>query len=184
MDKKPRSDSKLDAMPGNRVMELRDKLLSGESYQDCLNWLDLECGVESSPASLSTFYKRHCWPIVRERRQVSVIKAEAFGDAMEQDPVNWDGAIVDRTKQKLFEFLSGDGASLEDAAEALKAITQARKQEFTEVIQTKRQETEERKLALLEAKAKQADDSKDVLGNDKLTPAQKQERLKGIYGMG
>lgn len=184
MDKKPRSDSKLDAMPGNRVMELRDKLLGGDSYLECITWLDMECGVTTSVASLSVFYKRHCWPVVRERRQVSVIKAEALGDAMSQDPVNWDSAIVDRTKQKLFEFLAGDGASLEDAAEALKAITAARKQDFTEVIQTKRQETEERKLALLEQKAKQADDSKDVLGNEKLTPEQKQERLKGIYGMG
>lgn len=184
MDKKPRSDSKLDSMPGNRVMELRDKLLAGESYKDCLGWLAMECGVDSSLASLSVFYRKHCWPVVRERRQVSVIKAEAFGDAMAQDPVNWDSAIVDRTKQKLFEFLAGEGASLEDAAEALKAITAARKQEFTEVIQTKRQDTEERKLAMLEKKAAQADAASGVANDAKLSEEEKAARLKQIFRMG
>ena len=52
MDKKPRSDSKLDAMPGNRVMELRDKLLAGDSYLECITWLDMECGVTTSVACL------------------------------------------------------------------------------------------------------------------------------------
>jgi hypothetical protein len=182
--KKPRSDSKLDAMPGNRVMELRDKLLLGDSYEVCLAWLSMECGVDSSLAALSSFYKRHCWPVVRERRQVSVIKAEAFGDAMAKDPVNWDDKIIDRTKQLIFEFLSTDGKNPEEAAGLLDSIIKARKQDFTEQIQTRKQETEERKVALLEAKAALADEARGVSENAKLTPEEKASELKRIFRMG
>ncbi len=171
-------------MPGNRVMELRDKLMAGESYADCLQWLSLECGVESSLAALSAFYKRHCWPLVRERRQVSVMKAEALGDAMAKDPVNWDEKIVDRTKQLAFEFLSADQNDPDAVAKLLDAVIKARRQAFAETIQTRKQETEERKVALLEKKASQADAAKDVAGDSALTPEEKQVRLKQIFGMG
>jgi hypothetical protein len=131
--------------------------LAGDSYQDCLSWLAAECGVDSSLASLSAFYKRHCAPVVRERRQLSVVKAEALGDAMAADPVNWDEKIVERTKQLTFEFLSSDEKDPETVGKLLDAVVKARKQEFAEKIQTRRQETEERKLALLEKKAEFAD---------------------------
>ena len=183
-DKKPRADSKLDSMPESRVMELRDKLLAGESYQDCLSWLLAECGMSSSLAALSSFYKRHCAPVIRERRQLSVVKAEALGDAMAADPVNWDDKIVERTKQLAFEFLTADQNDPEAVSKLLDAVVKARKQEFTERIQTRRADVEERKLAILEAKAKQADEAAGVAANGTMTPEEKQARLKQIFGMG
>lgn len=179
MDKKPRSDSKLDSMPESRVLELRDKLLAGDSYQDCLAWLSTECGVSSSLDSLSRFYKRHCAPIIRERRQLSVVKAEALGDAMAADPVNWDEKIVERTKQLAFEFLSADKNDPDALAKLLDAVVKARKQEFTEQIQTRRQDAEDRKLAILEKTAAQTDSAKEVLAQ-KLSPEEQNRRLREI----
>jgi hypothetical protein len=183
-DKKPRADSKLDSMPESRVLELRDKLLAGVSYQDCISWLGVECGVRSSLAALSAFYKRHCGPVIRERRQLSVVKAEALGDAMAADPVNWDDKIVERTKQLAFEFLTADQNDPDAVGKLLDAVVKARKQEFTERIQTRRQDVEERKLAILEAKAKQADEAAGVAHDSKLSDEQKSAELKRIFRMG
>lgn len=182
-EKKPRADSKLDSMPESRVLELRDKLLGGISYQECLSWLAAECGVASSLASLSSFYKRHCAPVVRERRLLSVVKAEALGDAMAADPVNWDEKIVDRTKQLVFEFLSSDTQDPDTAGKLLDAVVKARKQEFAERIQTRRQETEERKLALLEAKAQRADEAQGVVEDSTLSEEERTTKLRQIFRM-
>lgn len=183
-DKKPRADSKLDSMPESRVLELRDKIMGGTSYQDCLSWLAVECGVSSSLPALSAFYKRHCAPVVAERRKLSVVKAEALGDAMAKDPVNWDEAIVERTKQLAFEFLSTDQNDPDAVGKLLDAVVKARKQEFTEKIQTRKADAEERKLQLLEAKAAQADAAAGVANNHKLTPEEKAAELKRIFRMG
>jgi hypothetical protein len=183
-DKKPRADSKLDSMPESRVMELRDKIMAGDTYQECLAWLSMECHVDSTLSALSSFYKRHCWPIIRERRQISVIKAEALGDAMAKDPVNWDDKIIDRTKQLVFEFLSTDGRDPDAVSSLLDSIIKAKKQEFSEQIQTRKANAEERKLVMLEAKAAQADAAAGVTNNHKLTPEEKAAELKRIFRMG
>lgn len=165
-------------------MELRDKLLHGDSYQECLSWLLTECGTQSSLAALSAFYKRHCGPVIRERRQLSVVKAEALGEAMAADPVNWDDKIVERTKQLAFEFLTADQNDPEAVSRLLAAVVKARKQEFTERIQTRKQDVEERKLAILEAKAKQADEAAGLAHDNKLSDEQKAAELKRIFRMG
>lgn len=128
--RKPRSDSKLDAMkPEGRVLELRDKLLANVSHRAIIDWLAVECGVAPCSSSmLSRFYQRHCAPVVRERRKFSVVKAEALGDAMKKDPVSWDEKIVERTKQLAFEFLSGDEVDPEAVKMLLDALTKANKQ--------------------------------------------------------
>lgn len=170
-DKKPRSDSKLDAMPESRVLELRDMMLAGKGHRECLDWLALECGVSVSPSALTTFYKRHCAPVIRERRQFSVIKAEALGDAMAKDPVTWDDKIVERTKQLAFEFMSGDQIDPEAVKALLDALTKANKQALD------REKFEEAKR-----KAAQADKAKEVTGDAKLSAEEKAARMKEIFG--
>lgn len=172
-DRKPRRDSKLDSMPESRVLELRDKLLANEGYEKILAWLAVECGVESSLSALSTFYKRHCAPVVRERRQISVLKAEALGDAMAADPVSWDEKIVERTKQLAFEFLSGDALDPDAVKALLDALTKANKQQL-----------DRDKFQLLKAKAERADEAAGVANNEKLSAEQKAAEIKRIFRMG
>jgi hypothetical protein len=50
-------------------------------------------------------------------------------------------------------------------------------------LKAKKLELDERKVALLEAKAKQAEEAEKALGDSDLTPEQKQQRLRQIFGM-
>lgn len=155
--KKPRSDSKLDNLPELQFLALRDGLINRTfaSYQEALSWLAAECGVSSSPAALSGFWRRNCAPIVKEQRQFAAIRAEALGDAMRSDPVNWDEAIIEKTKQLAFEFLDSGESDADSVKKLLDAILKAQKQEL-----------DERKVVLLEEKARQRDAAKDVLGSE------------------
>lgn len=173
MSGKPRSDSKLDNLPELQFLELRDGLLNRtlKSYEEALSWLASECGVSSSAASLSAFYKRHCAPLVKERRQFAAIRAEALGDAMESDPVNWDTAIIEKTKQLAFEFLDSEDVDADSVKKLLDAILKAQKQEL-----------DVRRVVLMEEKARKADEAAGVAGDGALTAEEKQERMKEIFG--
>ena len=123
MDKKPRSDSKLDRLAESRVMELRDGLLSGWSHDECKNWLALECGVTCSASALTGFYKRHCLPIIRESRQLAAVKAEAIvADAGRTD---WNNATLELVKQVSFEMMNGQKVEAKVAEKFIKLILKA-----------------------------------------------------------
>jgi hypothetical protein len=169
--KKPRSDSKLDALPESRVLELRDGLLGGWRYEDAMSWLATECGITSSLAALSAFFKRHCAPLVRERRQLAALKAEAIGD-MAGD-TDWDAASIERLRQMVFEFMVDPASNIEDTERLFRLLLKSRDQEV-----------DRRKLALLEAKAKLADAAAGVAQDSKLSDEQKAAELKRIFRMG
>lgn len=143
--KKPRSDSKLDALPKGRVADLRDGLLGDWSYEAALAWLESECGVRSSLAALSAFFKRHCAPVIQERRQLAVLKAEAIG--ADAGLVDWDAASIERLRQMVFEFMANPNADLE-----------ATERMFRLLLKSRDQEVDRRKLALLEKKADRLDE--------------------------
>lgn len=145
MMKKPRSDSKLDALPNSRVTELRDGLLGGWSYEAALQWLADECGVSSSLAALSGFFKRHCTPVLKDRREFAVLKAEAI--AADAGLTDWDAASIERLRQMVFEFMANPNADLEATERMFKLLLKSRDQE-----------TDRRKLALLETKARRLDE--------------------------
>lgn len=117
-------------MPESRVLELRDRLMRNERYEDVLDWLAEECGVSSTLSSLSTFYKRHCAPLISERRQFAAAKSEAFGDAMAADPVNWDPKIIEKVKQFTFEFLDNPDADVKELTTLVDAIGRANQRQL------------------------------------------------------
>ncbi len=143
MDKKPRSDSKLDALPESRLLELRDGLLGSWSYAYELSWLATECGVSSSPSALSSFYKRHCAPVLRERKQLAAVKAEVIGEMA--DKTDWDKASIESLKQMVFEFMANPLADTKEIERL-----------FSLLLRRKDQELDERKLRLVEDKAAEA----------------------------
>jgi hypothetical protein len=170
-EKKPRSDSKLDSLPESRVVELRDGLLGGWRYEDARAWLGSECGVSCSLAVLSAFYKRHCAPVLRERRQVAALKAETLiEDAGKTD---WSAATLELVRQAAFDLMSGDTLDVKTAEKLLGIMLKSRDQDMGE-----------RKLAVLERKAAQADQAATVSGDGALSAEEKAARLKQIFGMG
>jgi hypothetical protein len=169
--KKPRSDSKLDTLPESRVLELRDGLLGGWSYADALSWLASECGLQSSLAALSAFFKRHCAPVLKERRQLAALKAEAIAE--DAGVTDWDAASIEKLRQMVFEFMSDPKSNIENTERLFRLLLKSRDQEV-----------DRRKLALLEARAKQADAAAGVAENSKLSDEEKAAELKRIFRMG
>lgn len=171
MDRKPRSDSKLDSLPESRLLELRDGMLSGWSHEECKSWLAAECSLSCSGSALTNFYKRHCLPILRESRALAAVKAEAIVE--EAGRTDWNAATMELVKQVSFEMLSGQRTDPKVAEKFVKLILKADSAE-----------RDDRKLRLLEAKAAQADAANAVANDGKLTPEQKDAELKRIFRMG
>jgi hypothetical protein len=171
MNRKSRSDSKLDTMPESRVMELRDKLLANEGYKEILDWLAVECGVSTTLSAISTFYKRHCVPLQREMRALAAVKAEAIvADAGRTD---WNAGTIELVKQVSFEMMSGQKVDAKTAEKFIKLMLKADEQEM-----------DKRRLAMMEAKAKLADEAAGVAGDHKLSDEEKAAELKRIFRMG
>lgn len=126
-ERKPRSDSKIFAIGQEAVAELRDGLLSGWSQRDALAWLAKEHKVKSSGPAITEFWKRHCQPVVSERRRFAAAKAEAFGDRISGR--DFTPVIVERFKQTLFEMLDNPAVDMELASELLDKVLKADKQD-------------------------------------------------------
>jgi len=139
---KPKSP--LDSLPNGGSAALRDGLLGDWTYEAALAWLESECGTKSSLAALSAFFKRNCAPVIRERRQLAALKAEAIGG--EAGLTDWDAASIERLRQMVFEFMANPKADLE-----------ATERMFRLLLKSRDQEVDRRKLALLETKAKRLD---------------------------
>jgi hypothetical protein len=144
MDRKPRSDSKLDTLPESRVLELRDGLLGGWRYDDALSWLATECGVSSSLSALSQFFKRHCAPVLKDRRKIAALKAEVLIE--ESGRTDWTAATVEMVKQTAFEMMSAPDFDPKTVERFLKVM-----------LKDKTLDLDARKVSLLEAKANRLD---------------------------
>lgn len=179
MDKKTRGDSKLDNLPERQFLELRDGFLSRRfrTYDDALTWLDAECGVSSSPAALSGFFRRECKPIIKQRRSMAALRSEAWGEACEGDET-MTPAIAERLRQFVFEVLETEAPEPKD----VKSLVDAFAKVTSEGRKDKQLELDERKMALLEGKAKQADQAKDVM-ESQLSEEEKGAKMRAIFGM-
>lgn len=144
MGKKPRSDSKLDRLPGGQRLELRDGLLAGWKYAEALEWLKVECGVSSSLAALSAFYSRHCKPVIKERRQLLALKAEAIIEDADQS--QFDVAAIHKLKEMAFELMLTEDTEPEVIEKIMRLVLKSQSQDH-----------DARKLAIIEKKAKQAE---------------------------
>ena len=174
-NRKPRADSILDTrLTDAQRGELRDMMLAGASHAECKDWLSASCSVVvRSGDTLTNFYKRHCAPVVAERRKFSVVKAEALGDAMAADPVGWDAKIVELTKQLTFEFLAAEKPDADTIKSLLDALTKANKQQLD------RERFEE-----MRRKALQADQASSITNDAALTEEEKAARIKQLFRMG
>lgn len=129
MNRKPRSDSKLDNLkPESRVLELRDMLLAGASHDECRQWLAVECGgITTTGDALTRFWKKHCKPIQDEARQLAAVKAE--GIIEDSGRTDWNAATLELVKQVSFEMMSGQRTDPKVAEKFIKLILKADKQD-------------------------------------------------------
>ena len=164
--KKLRADSKFALLTEEQRGELADLMLSGQATQrDALDWLAGH-GVTVSAQSLSEYYRNRVLPLRYER----MIAAAAT----------------------LNKLRSAEVASATHEAVAQRAFQLATEQEmdpkllatfYTLMLQGQQSDREERKLRLAEERARKADEAEAAAKDSTLTPEQKAERIKAIFGL-
>ena len=152
-------------------MELRDGLLGGWSHEEAKSWLATECAVIiKSGSTLTRFYKRHCVPVITERRKLAAVKSELY--VKQAGRTDWDAATMELVSQVTFEMLDGQRQDPKIAEKFVKLV-----------LKRDAQAQSSRKIAIMEAKAAKSDAATDIANSD-LSEEEKAARIKQIFRMG
>jgi len=172
-DKKPRGDSKLDALSVDQQEKLAEWLtIENLTYAEARMRVAEEFGVTTSASALQSFYARFAapWKYMLARGE-----AETFADLMDGQ---FDAATIKKAKQLAFDAMAHPQPDLKSAKTLLKFIGDSHKLTLAE----KKLTLDDRKVKLLEAKAELADRAKIVTDDAELSDEQKLQRYKQIFG--
>jgi len=178
MSKKPRSDSKLMSLPPHQ----RDTLIrwlteENIKYPEAVDRLWKDFGVKTSATALSQFYATQCFSL---RYSEAGEVANTVAAEMEQRPDQFDAATIALVRQKTFERAVARDGNLDELAILAKILHDSAKLRLKE----KDQQLTERRVALLEKKAAQADKAKGIVGDKELSEEEKAAQLRSLFGMG
>ena len=164
--KKLRKDSKFAALTDEQRDELAAYMLGGGvSLADTQQWLAAR-GVKVSQQSISEYYRLHVLPSKWQRMaQTAAVLNKVEGESVTD-------AAHRAVAQRVFELSTDPEADPEQLAKFYKLMNdgQATAQG-------------ERKLRLLEQKAAAADDAAAAIRDNTLTAAEKEARIKEIFGL-
>ena len=163
-----RSTAKLKRLPPDKMWLqaeiIRLGTLPGWSDVKIVEWLEAEHGIKSSTGALSEF---RSWWELRQLLRARQLKVDSKIEELSQD---------DRyTPEQLFAI--GQKMFTMSAIEAEDIKTWFATQRLN--LQTREQEIETRKLKLLEAREAK---TKEVVNDAKLSPEEKQQRIREILG--
>jgi hypothetical protein len=165
-NKKPRADSVLKTLPAERQAVIADYARE-HTLKDTRAWLAAD-GVKTSEAALSGFLS--WFTLQQQLSQNETVISQILDDLKTQNP-ELSQHQLQQAGQMFFTALAikqGDSLSWKRAQEVR--------------IKGEALALAERKIKLLEAKAAQADETERTLTNAELTPAQREQRIKEIYG--
>lgn len=170
MSRKPRSDSKLtlDARKALRTWLVEENL----SYKEANVRLEENFGITVSEGTLSRFYSEECFAL---RFQ----KSTEFADSLDLPAEQFDDKMLKALKQLAFEL----SLSKEPNLGALKTLFKMLGDSAKLQIAKDRVGLDARKVQLLEAKAALADEAKGLAGDAALTPEEKEQRIKQVFGI-
>lgn len=162
--KKLRKDSKFARLTEEQRGEL-GVYLEGHSLEESQQWLAAR-GVEVSLQSISEFYRLHVLPCKWKRMAtVAAVLSKVEGESVTD-------AAHRAVAQRVFELSTDPKADPELLAKFYKLMNdgQATAQN-------------ERKLALLEAKARRADEAQAVAGDKTQSAEERMRKIKEIFGL-
>lgn len=175
MSKKPRSDSKLDAL----LPEQREQLASwltveNLSYAKARARVLKEFKITTSAAALVSFYSRFAapWKYAQAKDE-----ADTWANLMDG---RFDEATIKRAKELAFDSMIGPKPDLKTAKTLLKILGDSAK---VKIAQDKLS-LDARKVKLLEEKAARLDTAEGIVKDSDLTEAEKAQRLRSLFGMG
>lgn len=184
-----RADAKLQNLPEAALDELwalRHPEIEGDkvwTLTDVAAWVPGRFNFQVSTSAVGNFYQ---WLELKRRMDARNVLADQLKLALAQDP-NFSEEQIKKAGQKLF---MAEGIIEKDARvfKAMADSTQddARLAQNREIIQLKKAagKRDERKLAILEKKAAQADAAQGVSNDGTLTDEEKAAKLKQIFRMG
>jgi hypothetical protein len=187
--RKPRADSFWDQQPPARLAELERWLFDENlSYEAALKkWAELydACG---SLASLARWRSGLAQERMLEKIASSAKAANSVVEKFQENPSNTYAALLQMIGQAAFDaHLNGksdlDLSTLKDLAELTSVGLKARHDNATIEMKERDLALKERRVKLLEEKAAQADQAAETVSDKKLSPEEKQQRLRQIFGM-
>ncbi len=152
--------------------QLADWLLSGVPYHQAQQMVEKEFGLKVSISAFSRFWEAYCSPALLARRSRAVKLSDEVAAEARSNPGAFTEATIDQLSQKAFELASSPGANPKD----VKAL-------FSLVLKSRDQDLVERRVKLLEAKAAQADEASAIAGSAALTPEEKAQKIKAVFGL-
>lgn len=174
---KPRADSKLASLPENQREMLRRWLVDENlSYGAARERLREDFGVETSERALSVFYAKECFS---DRFAQARDFADKVAAEVQEGADKFDDATISLIKQKAFERAVAKDGDLKELQILAGIIGDTAK------LRIKQQEVElaERRIALLEKKAAEADAAREVAGDAALSAEEKEARIKAVFGL-
>ena len=176
--KKPRSDSKLDALDIDQQRQLVEWLLTpGLTYEAVKKMVFEEFNVSTSSRALGVFYQSYVGPYILERRRQAVGLAKEVGDEIKRAPGEFTQTTIDALEQKAFELAQNPMVNPKDVKSIFTLVLKSRDQSLKE----KDIEIKLRKLELLEERQKKAE---ATLADGSIDAAQREQRMKEIFGIG
>ena len=167
--RKQRSDATLKTLP-EVVQEQLFALLRTSSYATVVRDAKEKWDIKTSPAALSEFFR---WYPLSRRIETAKDTADQVAKVLRSlGDVTLDDDKIQKAAQAMFEAQAMKAGDT-DAFVQLAKIRLARDQG----------KREERRIALLEKKAAQADEAAGVLKDKTLTEAERQARLREVFGM-
>ena len=167
-NRKQRGDAKLKTLKPELQAEIFARCSEGR-YEEVRKWLKAEWSIVTSVGSLSDFYS---WYQLRQRFMEAESHVNQLSDMVKQSGLKVDAVALKDTMNSLFLSLASKSGDFETFEAAFKLILKQQDQELTM-----------RRVALLEAKAKQAEDAAKIAGNADLTATEKEARMKQVFGI-
>lgn len=143
------------------------------TYEDVHELIEKELGLTTSADALRRFYSSFAVPW---QYATAAKEADAFGAEIEG---NFDAPTIKRLKQLAFTLATERNPNVD----ALKAVTKIVGDSLKLQLASERLDLDKRKVALLEAKAQQAEAAEGIAKDAALTPTEKEARIKAVFGI-
>lgn len=172
--KEIRADAKLKSLPQEELEVLWAYRYPVEgqkkmTYKKILAQIPLRYGFDVSLSTLSKFYS---WLRLKKRMDAAADRAQQAKLELAKDP-DISPEDLERVAQVVFTNESLETGDVKAYVQLAKLRLQARALDH-----------DARRIAILETKAKQAEEAEGIATDSKLTAAEKEARLKRIFGMG
>lgn len=150
--RKPRSDSKLEALTEAQKADLESWLLGNMSYENAVALAKKEFGVQTSVAALHGFWQSFVAPRRIARRQRAAQMSDQMVEEIAKNPAQWDDTLKDGLKEAVCNLLASPKPDTEAIFFLMQCVAKTNDQE----IKKQQIELSDRRLKLLEAKMREA----------------------------